>query len=197
MVPIQTIYGVQDQQFCLVSTAGGFETREVKVGGNNSQMALILEGVEEGEELVMNPGANKDLMDLPEVKLDKRIELTEEEKESAKGEAAEGKPKQAGGPGGEGRRGGGSGGGGGFGGGRPDAGAIAGFVMTKYDTNSDGKIDKDEAGSFDERSKAWAKTADTNGDGDFSKEEVTAAMKKAMQSRGGGGGSRRGGGGGR
>ena len=208
MVPIQTIYGVQDRQFCLVSTGDGYETREVKIGGNNSQQALVLEGLNEGEELVMNPGANKDLMDLPEVKLDRKIQLSEDEQKSADTEVA-GTPKPkaevaTGGEGGKkrggagGRQGGGGGrpgGGGGFGGsGRPDASAIAGFVMQRYDKNSDGKLDKDEVANLDDRSKGWAGTADTNGDGDISKEEVTAAMKKVMSSMGGGG--RRGGGGG-
>ena len=91
---------------------------------------------------------------------------------------------------------GGGGPGQGGGGGRPDASMIAGFVMTRSDTNSDGKLDKDEIANLDERSKGWAGTADTNGDGDISKEEVVKAMKKVMKSRGGGGG-RPGGGGGR
>ena len=189
MVPIQTVYGVQEQQFCLlINDEGGYETREVKIGGNNSQKALILEGLEEGEELVMNPGAFKELMDLPEVKLDKRIEISEEETKAAtKGVAkTDKKPEQAGG----GRpQGGGAGGGG-----RPDAATIANFVMQRSDKNSDGKLDKDEVAQLDERSKGWAATADKDGDGDISKEEVVAAMKKVMKSRGGGGGGRGGGG---
>ena len=189
MVPIQTVYGVQEQQFCLlINDEGGYETREVKIGGNNSQKALILDGLEEGEELVMNPGAFKELMDLPEVKLDKRIEISEEETKAAtKGVAkTDKKPEQAGG----GRpQGGGAGGGG-----RPDAATIANFVMQRSDKNSDGKLDKDEVAQLDERSKGWAATADKDGDGDISKEEVVAAMKKVMKSRGGGGGGRGGGG---
>ena len=189
MVPIQTVYGVQEQQFCLlINDEGSYETREVKIGGNNSQKALILEGLEEGEELVMNPGAFKELMDLPEVKLDKRIEISEEETKAAtKGVAkTDKKPEQAGG----GRpQGGGAGGGG-----RPDAATIANFVMQRSDKNSDGKLDKDEVAQLDERSKGWAATADKDGDGDISKEEVVAAMKKVMKSRGGGGGGRGGGG---
>lgn len=178
MVPIQSIYGVQDRQFCLVQTGEDYETREVKVGGNNSQMALVLEGLAEGEQIVMNPGANKDLMDLPEVKLDKKIEISKDQMETAEKETAkEEKPKAAGG-------------GFGGGGGAASADMIAGFVMQRSDKNSDGKLDKDEVAGLDERSKGWAKTADTDGDGDISKEEVIEAMKKAMKSRGSGGGGR-------
>lgn len=93
IVPIQTIYGVQERHFCLVDQASGYETREVKVGGNNSQMALILDGVEEGEQLVMNPGANKDLMELPEFERARKIELSEEEKITAAAES-ESTPQQ-------------------------------------------------------------------------------------------------------
>jgi len=133
MVPIQTVYGVQEQQFCLLTKGDGYETREIKIGGNNSQKALILEGLEEGEELVMNPGAYKELMDLPEVKLDKRIEISEEDTQSATKDVAktEKKPEAGGGrPGG--------------GGSLPANGAA--FIASK-DTNGDGKLSKDEAGS--------------------------------------------------
>ena len=202
MVPIQTVYGVQEQQFCLVTNGDEYETREIKIGGNNSQKALILEGLKEGEELVMNPGAYKELMDLPEVKLDKRIEIPEGEAEAATMAAKKEEPQQAqaggGRPGGGGRGGAGGGGrgGAGGGGGRPDAATIAGFVMQRSDTNSDGKLDKTEVANLDERSKGWAATADKDGDGDISKDEVVEAMKKVMKAWGGGGGGRRGGGGG-
>jgi hypothetical protein len=189
MVPIQTIYGVQDKQFCLLKNGSDYETREVKVGGNNSQMALILEGLNEGEQVVMNPGANKDLMELPEVKLDKRIEISEDQSKAAVADAKKEKKADAKAGGGRPQTGGG-------GGGRPDAATIAGFVMQRSDKNGDGKLDKDEVAGLDDRSKGWAATADTDGDGDISKDEVVEAMKKAMKSWGGGGGSRGGRGGG-
>ncbi|QEG24444.1 HlyD family efflux transporter periplasmic adaptor subunit [Mariniblastus fucicola] len=188
MVPIQTIYGVQERQFCLAKVGERYETREIKIGGNNSQMALVLEGLEEGEELVMNPGAQKDLMELPEVKLDKRIDIPEEEAKRAADDAAKAAPEKeatGGPPGGQG--------------GAPDPTAIADRVMQRSDTNGDGKLDKTEIANLDDRSKSWAGTADKNGDGDISKEEVVNAMKKVMKSFGGGrpgGGGRQGGGGG-
>jgi len=117
IAPIQTIYGVQDRHFCLVSQGNDFVTREVKLGGNNSQMALILEGVEEGDELVMNPGANKDLMELPEFQRAQKIELSAEEQQTAAdaqkaaqkpiagSDARGGAPVGKGKPGGEGKPG--------------------------------------------------------------------------------------------
>ena len=74
--PLQTVYGVQDRQFCLaVRGVGDYETLEVAVGGDNSEMVMFNSGVTEGTELVMNPSAYKHLMELPEIKRDRRIKL--------------------------------------------------------------------------------------------------------------------------
>ena len=74
--PLQTVYGAQDRQFCLaVRGEGEYETLEVGVGGDNSEMVMFRSGVSEGTELVMNPGSYKHLMDLPEMKRDRRIKL--------------------------------------------------------------------------------------------------------------------------
>ena len=74
--PLQTVYGVQDRQFCLaVRGVGEYETLEVAVGGDNSEMVMFDSGVTEGTELVMNPSAYKHLMELPEIKRDRRIKL--------------------------------------------------------------------------------------------------------------------------
>ncbi len=194
MVPIQTVYGVQDRQFCLLKNGDSFETREVKVGGNNTQMALIEEGLTEGEELVMNPGAYKEMMDLPEVNLDPKIEMPADKQMEAKKmakSAQQAKKTEVAGTGGRpdsggGRPKGGSGSAGG-GGGMPSAESIADRVMQRSDTNSDGKLDAGEIANLDGRSKSWAGTADEDGDGSISKAEVVMAMKKVMKSRGGGG----------
>ena len=78
LAPIQTVYAVQDLQFCLVKKGDKeWETREVEVSGDNSQMVCFISGVEVGEELVMNPGAYKEMMDLPEIKRESKIELPE------------------------------------------------------------------------------------------------------------------------
>ena len=203
MVPIQTVYGVQDRQFCLVKVGEDYETREVKVGGNNTQMALVKEGLTEGEELVMNPGAYTDMMELPEVNLDPKIEVPadkqEEASKMAKMAKANSKPEVAGSSGDRGGRPGGKGGGRpgggrpGGGGGMPSADAIADRVMQRSDTNSDGKLDAGEIANLDARSKGWAGTADKDGDGSISKAEVVTAMKEAMKKWGGGGGGGRGG----
>lgn len=76
LAPLQTIYGVQDRQFCLAVVGDeGYETLEVGIGGDNSEMVMFESGVTEGTELVMNPAAYKELMELPEMKRDRRIKL--------------------------------------------------------------------------------------------------------------------------
>ncbi len=201
LAPLQTIYGVQDRQFCLAKRGDNkWETLEVEIAGDNSQMVLIKDGVEEGTELVMNPGAFKEYMDLPELELDTKIEIPEGELATAA--PADG-PSDGGSAGGRGGPAGGRGAGGPSGGGAQGGrgGGAAGFSMPasgaalikSKDADGDGKLTKDEAGSpysfFFDR-------VDTDSDGFLSEAEADVSiqsMKKRMQ---GGGGGRGGGGGG-
>ncbi|MFK7766868.1 MAG: HlyD family efflux transporter periplasmic adaptor subunit [Mariniblastus sp.] len=193
LAPIQTIYGVQKQHFCLAKKGDGWETLEVEIGGDNSQMVYIKSGVDPGTELVMNPGGYKEYMDLPEVKLDTRIEIPED----AASEIAETSSEKAEAPakkGGKGAKGGGAGG-------RPSMSmpADGAALIASKDTDGDGKLTKDEIGSpytfFFDR-------IDTDSDGFLSEAEADASvksMKARMKNAGGGGGQRGGprGGGGR
>ena len=202
LAPIQTVYSVQDQQFCLVRNGDQWETRTVEIGGDNAQMVYFDSGVEENLELVMNPGAYKQYMELPELALETKIDLPEGSADSigkTSEESADAKKpddKQAGGGRPGGTQGGGRPGGGGGGGFSVD-GMIDG-MMGRYDGNGDGKIDADEMSSLSERAKPMVEAADGDGDGSVTKEELKSAMQKRMQSGGfgGGGGGQRGGGGG-
>ncbi len=194
--PIQTIYAVQDRHFCLVKTGENqWETREIDVDGDNSQVVLIAAGLEPGESLVLNPGAFKELMQLPELDLEDKIEISAEMKSridqlknkkdptaTGSGESgaakAEGKPGDRGGPG----RGSGQSGMGNFE--MPKNGKE--FIKQK-DTDGDGKLTKDEVGqpySF------FFSRIDTDGDGFVNEAEADVSiqnMKRRMQSGGGGG----------
>ena len=193
LTPLQAVYAVQDKKFVLLRDGDGWETREVKTGGDNSQMVYITEGVEEGEQLVMNPGAYKDVMDLPEMELEKKIEIPEGEQVAVKerGPGGPGEDGPSDGAGG-GRRGPGGGGMGGMQ--VPESGAA---LISDKDSDGDGKLTKDEAGqpfSF------FFDRVDTDGDGFLSESEADASikrMKQMMQNRGGGGGGGFGRGGGR
>ena len=91
-MPIQSVYGVGDKQFALVKTAGDWETRELKVGGENGALVWVLDGIKEGEEAVMNPGAHKERMKLPPAQTESKIDLPENAKaeiDAAKKSASE------------------------------------------------------------------------------------------------------------
>ena len=208
LAPIQTVYAVGDRQFCLVKKGENeWETREIEVEADNSQMVLVKAGVEVGEELVMNPGAYKDLMDLPELEMNERIEIPEEAqqqlaqaKQKAQPLAGDDSATRDMGPGGEranrgdrgeggGRQGRGRRGGGGMGGfSMPESGAA---LVKQKDQDGDGKLTKDEAGSpysyFFDR-------VDTDSDGFLSAAELDTSIKRMRDRMKNGGGGFGGGG---
>ena len=68
--PIQCIYAVNDELFVLRRNGpNDYETVQVTVGGENSQNVWITSGIEVGDLLVMNPGAYKEMMDLPRLRV--------------------------------------------------------------------------------------------------------------------------------
>ena len=212
--PIQTVYAAGDRYFCLLNTGDDNDqqwvTREIEIDGDNSKFVLVKSGLKKGDRVVMNPGSFKERMELPELDNDTSIEVTdnmkkkmaEYESDSTKeiGQVSEegGKPSEAAGAKRQGRRGRGGppggrpGGGGGF-----SLPANGKALIKDKDSDSDGKLTKDEAGSpysfFFDR-------VDTNSDGFLDEAELDESikqMKKRMQSGGfGGGGGRPGGGGG-
>ena len=194
LAPIQAIYAVQEKQFCLLHTGEGqWETREVTVGGDNSQMVFIKDGVEEGTDLVMNPGAYKKFMELPEIARDSKIEIPDQENSqvgmssnaAGSGDKSSGKKnveqKSSQGNAKQGRE-------------LPANGAA---LIAAKDSDGDGKLTSDEAGTpysfFFDR-------IDTDGDGLLSQSEADASLRQIRQriEQGGarGGGQRGGPGGG-
>lgn len=199
-MPIQCVYGVEDRYFCLARTKDQeWETREIKSGGDNSQVVLIREGLAEGDEVVMNPGAYKDRMDLPEVKGDEPLEAEAgsvptdgSATPAAAGEAAAPAAGTAPGAGaagapaaeGPGRS---AGGGGGF-----DIAAMINEQVKAADTNGNDKIEAAELEAMEERSREMLKRADSNSDGEVSRSEIDATVKRIaerMRSGGGPGGA--------
>ena len=148
----------------------------------------------ENIELVMNPGAFKEYMELPELELETKIELPDAVTAEIKA-AAKAASKSAGKKSDTGKSGGGGAGASGFA--MPNSGAE---LIKQKDTDGDGKLTKDEAGSpysfFFDR-------VDTDGDTYLSASELDTSIKNMKKMResggggggGGGGGARRGGGG--
>lgn len=207
MVPIQSIYSSGDKQYVLLENSdGSYTTQEVEVGGDNTQAVWVKKGIEDGQRVALNPGAFKELMKLPEVRIENRIEIPDEARQLAKtiadSESSEsnnaqdgsGRPGQRGdrqrgdgqrgdGQQREGRRGGGFG--------NMSVDDMVKYTLGEYDSNGDEKLDADEINAIDERMRGFIKRADGNDDGEITKEELTEstkAMKKRMQQGGGFGG---------
>lgn len=180
IAPIQSIYGLQNKQYCLVKVGENrFETREVVTAGENAQKVLIAEGLKPGEMLVMNPGAYREYMDLPDVKIDNRIILPENEIEDVRlamarnnaqgaGESGSG-PNGASGPGGMGEF---------------NLPSSAAALIREKDTDGDGRLTKDEVGApftyFFDR-------IDTDGDGYLTEVELDASIRMMRQRMASGG----------
>lgn len=178
--PIQTVYAVGNRQFCLVKKGENqWETREIEVADDNSQVVWIKSGVEPGEQLVMNPGAYTEYMDLPEQNLEERVEISEEEKAKAIAESKSDGASEGKGGGGRGQFT------------MPESGSA---LVKQKDTDADGKLTKEEVGSpfsmFFDR-------VDGDKDGFLSVEELDKSiqMMKRMRAGGGMGGGGMGGGG--
>jgi hypothetical protein len=54
-VPIQVVANREGKKVCYVATADGPSQREVKTGGFNDTFVEILEGLDVGEEVLLNP----------------------------------------------------------------------------------------------------------------------------------------------
>ncbi|MFN6130768.1 MAG: HlyD family efflux transporter periplasmic adaptor subunit [Planctomycetota bacterium] len=184
-VPVHAVYETKRHHFVLVSKGKGFETREIDIGATNDKFVTVKSGVSTEESVVLDPRNHLDKMDIPEIREeDDRSRLVALSNEPLPAKA----PGGAGGPGGPGAAGGaGSGrnGGGGAGGGM-NADAIAGMIMQRMDTNSDGKLSKEEVAG-EERMKSAFTEYDTNQDGSVDSKELAAGMKKRMASMGAGG----------
>lgn len=176
-IPVQSVLSIANRFFAYVAVKGEIERREIKVGDANDEYMEILDGIAEGERVVMNPRTHfsREINEM-EVRLlgeqednRERTRVPERPAGGAPGKPAAGGPPTAGaarGGGGPGGAGGGPGGGGG----RPSPEAI----ISQLDKNKDGVVTKDESdmrGRFDQ--------VDADGDGKITVEE----LKKSFASR--------------
>ena len=217
-IPVQANITIGAKQFVFVATGKKVDLRTIKVGKTNSNFIEILDGLDEGDLVVMNPHSHfkKEITEL------ESDQAKEQQKEQAKqpeiippkmpeGAAPGGPPKtptEGGGPmaqrgpggppSGEGRGpagGGGPGaggpGGGGPGGGGPGGGGPGGGgfdPMARFTA-----MDKDQDGKIS-KGEAEGRMADnfdnfdSDSDGNVTKEEYMAAIAKFRAAGGGGGG---------
>ncbi len=182
-IPIQGVYEHFGNTFTLLRTsAGQFETRQIEIGATNDNMATIQSGLEENEVVVLNLRNHLDLMNLPEPEQVESESLADQLKgQGYASEVADGPSNAlAGGPvpvsdtkgaADKART---------SAGGMPSAADMVERSFQQYDTNTDGKLSKDEVDAMPDMAKEGAKDADTDGDGDISKSELTVAMAKVV-----------------
>ncbi len=163
-IPVQGVYGVQDRYFCLVKRGENqFESKEVQIDGDNSMTVVIKQGLEVGEEIVLNPGEYKDMLELPELILDRAIQMTDEEKSLAAEQVA--KATQQG----------------------PGPSSRVDEMFTKYDSDGDGSIGQTELQAVEEPMRSMLTRADRNKDGSITKKELETTFAEFQQRMGQGG----------
>lgn len=64
-VPIHAVFEQESQTYALVHADDGWETRSVKLGASNDKMIHVVEGLEKGEQIALNPRGYRGLLDLP------------------------------------------------------------------------------------------------------------------------------------
>ncbi|MEK6262455.1 MAG: efflux RND transporter periplasmic adaptor subunit [Planctomycetota bacterium] len=190
-IPVQAVVTVGAKQFVFVVSGKSVGRKAITIGQTNERMIEIVSGLNEGDQVVMNPRShfNKEIAELEAEQASLQSKVSEENQSKAvermqnktpSADSPPGSPSAQGGkpttdaPAGQGRPKGAP-----SEGGRPPFDPVARFKS--LDKNGDGKIAKDEA---DERMLSRFDTMDGDGDGSISQEEWTASMAKF---RGGGG----------
>ncbi|TWT58146.1 putative efflux system component YknX [Thalassoglobus neptunius] len=167
-VPVQCILSIASQQFAyVVKPNGSVERRSVKIGLSNQSHVEIIDGLEEDENVVMNP-RSQFADEIGELEAD--LSKKKDEDTANEGSPLGNSEDKAGPPnrdkaGGEKPPRNNEGAGGPPGGGDPSA------IIKRLDKDGDGQISQEEA---PDRLKSNFSTLDKDGDGKISKEEFAA-----------------------
>lgn len=197
-VPVQSVFEHKGKHYCIVYRNGALEARPVLLGLNNEKFVVIEEGIQEGEQVVLNAHEYRDEVGLAEEV--KKHEASEEASEGGSdssdvpgaepgAKAASG--AEANGPrrGGEGSPGGPEGRGEAGGPERMQAGQPPqqrpdpAQLFQRFDQNGDGVLETSE---LPEGLRPVASAADTNGDGKIDRQEWAAAAARLGGGRPGG-----------
>ena len=206
-LPVAAVVERRGRFFCWVDLPSGPEKRPLVLGHSNDQFVEIKDGVADGELVLLNPRAVvKEARELEEAQ--EAVNVDEKFGGDPGGPGAGGPGARGPGARGPGRRAGGRpgpgpGGGEGAGvreggpgrarrpggesadsGGQRRAGAGGGGGLSRFDTDGDGKISKDEAPA---QMKNFFDNMDANGDGFIDSDEM-AKMRQARQRSGRAGG---------
>ena len=178
-IPIQAVISTSGHYFTYVAVASKAERRELTIGDTNDEYMEVLDGVAEGEFVIMNPRTHfsKELSAL-EAKLSAEVEANRKKLDTPEQNRGGPGGERPGGSGREGKQaeGGGRGGpGGGAPGGMPDPKTM----FEGMDKNKDGVVTKDEhprPESFDR--------GDKDNDGKLTLEEMQQAFQQRGQGKG-------------
>lgn len=175
-IPVQAIAEYKEHFFCLVETPEGLKTKEVGRGPSNDKAMVILDGLQEGDQVVLDPRSRSELVfpDLPDPTPVAKtvtppsatpVSLPGSNGPAAGGAGEKGKEKSGGGE----RRG------------PPTAAAMVARTLEEFDTDKDGKLQAAELAAMPEDRRSRMGDVDTNKDGDIDRAELTAAMAKVAQ----------------
>lgn len=181
--PVQSLISVMDKRFVFVLEPTGPTLRQIKIGETNERTMEILDGLAEGERVVMNPRSqfSKEIGEL-ESKLAK--EKPPVPADGAAKPPGEGKPKSPPTDGAAPKSAprGGNPGDGPSSSDRPRMDPVARFQS--LDANQDGKLSADEVS---ERMRPNFDNLDTDHNGSLDQQEFVTAMNRFRQAGGGGG----------
>ncbi|MEO1993728.1 MAG: efflux RND transporter periplasmic adaptor subunit [Planctomycetaceae bacterium] len=195
VIPVQAVLSVGTKYYAYVAGDKGPDQREILVGASNDQKIEILDGVQEGEKVIMNPRTHFSDQLEQLAQLESNVQAAAQENRSpgkggpgagGSGNAGSGKGRpNSGGQAARGKSAAGKHGGNSSAAGQRRAAAGGGFdpdaIFKRLDKDTDGKITLAEA---PEQWQAGFPGMDGNGDGGITLEE----WKQAISKRSGGGG---------
>jgi HlyD family secretion protein len=162
-VPVQALYEHKAHLFCLVKKGPAYETREITIGNSNDKTVMILDGLEEGEEIVLNPRTHRGLLNLPDLPDPPRDVPPQFLADSfTSGELVAGSPSDTTPVTAEGVE--------------KNAKGSLGELMDRADTNRDGSLSAPEIASLPEYQQRLLQRGDANSDGGLDTAELAALV---------------------
>ncbi len=158
-VPILAVYETKGHHFVLSRVGEQWETKPIKIGAANERSVTVNEGVSVGDQVVLNPRNHLDKMEIPEIKI---------EDDRAKLASIAATPLPSNGIDGPG-----------------SSGSEIGGFFRNLDSDSDGKITRDEAANNPMLANGFD-NADANKDGTVDLAEFTTVLKRAQARQNGG-----------
>jgi multidrug efflux pump subunit AcrA (membrane-fusion protein) len=168
-LPVQALAESQGHFFSLVKNGDSYETREVEIGSTNDQVATIERGLEEGDEVVINPRSAGRLLRLPDLPDSTPIAMDEIERIDPRKTAVRMVTES----GGNGRDDG-----------KDVFDTTPADMVARYlenDTNQDDMLSQGEIAKLDTRLQQRLVSADANGDGLLERRELELVAANAMQ----------------